>query len=165
MKIHIREIEPQDNPTLAHIIRSSLEEFGANKKGTVYYDDSTDHLYELFQAPKSKYFVAVLNDIIAGGAGIFPTEGLPETVCELVKMYLVPQARGLRIGSELMQKCFDYAGNAGFNSVYIETLPELSKAVSVYHHFGFKQLDKPMGDSKHTGCSIWMLKSISALSE
>jgi putative acetyltransferase len=49
MEVLIRVIEPHDNPKLASIIRSSLEEFNAHKKGTVYYDDSTDHLYELFQ--------------------------------------------------------------------------------------------------------------------
>ena len=36
---------------LAQIIRTSLAEFGANKPGTVYFDPTTDALYELFQTP------------------------------------------------------------------------------------------------------------------
>jgi putative acetyltransferase len=117
MKITIREIEPMDNPELARIIRSSLEEFNAHTKGTVYYDDSTDHPFELFQTASSKYYVAVLNNEIAGGAGIFPTEGLPEGVSELVKMYLIPQARGLGIGSALIKNCFEYARAIGIFSL------------------------------------------------
>ena len=56
--ITIRKITKQDNSTLATIIRSCLTEFGADKPGTVYYDESTDHLYELFNNPQSVYFVS-----------------------------------------------------------------------------------------------------------
>ena len=48
----IRKIEPTDNEALAKIIRDALTEFKANKPGTVYFDDSTDHLYELFKHGK-----------------------------------------------------------------------------------------------------------------
>ncbi len=48
-KIDITTIEPNDNPGLAEIIRSALAEFGANKPGTVYYDPTTDALFELFK--------------------------------------------------------------------------------------------------------------------
>jgi putative acetyltransferase len=156
----IREIVPQDNTFIARIIRSSLEEFKANKKGTVYYDESTDHLSDLFKTPGSKYFVAANETKIYGGAGIFPTGGLPEGVSELVKMYLIPEARGLGIGKALINQCIKFAGSIGSHSVYIETLPELSIAVKVYEHLGFERLASPLGDSKHTGCSIWMIKKV-----
>jgi putative acetyltransferase len=74
----IRLIEEKDNATLAKLIRSTLKEFGANHPGTVYYDKSTDHLFDLFKTPRSVYFVAELNNEIVGGGGIFPTEGLPD---------------------------------------------------------------------------------------
>ena len=93
--INIRLIEKADNPALAIIIRGALKEFGANRPGTVYYDDSTDHLFELFQQEKAVYHVAEMNGQVVGGAGIFPTEGLNEDTCELVKMYLSPAVRGM----------------------------------------------------------------------
>jgi putative acetyltransferase len=160
MNYIIRDIEPGDNVSLARIIRNSLEEFRANKKGTVYYDDSTDHLSDLFKTAGSRYFVATSGKNILGGAGIFPTHGLPEGVSELVKMYLLPEARGHGIGSALINKCIEFAKSIGNRSIYIETLPELSTAVKVYEHLGFNYLDKPMGDSKHSGCSLWMVKHI-----
>lgn len=160
MNLLIREITPKDNAPLAKIIRSSLEEFHANKKGTVYYDESTDHLSDLFQTPQSRYFVALDGNVVLGGAGIFPTMGLPEGVSELVKMYLVPEARGMGIGSKLIGKCIEYAKMIGKTTIYIETLPELFRAVKVYDHLGFKRLDHPLGDSKHSGCSIWMVKDL-----
>ena len=92
----IRNIQPGDNPFIATVVRNTLAEFGANKPGTVYYDSTTDALYELFQKQGAAYFIALLNNEIVGGAGIYPTEGLPADTCELVKMYLLPQARGRR---------------------------------------------------------------------
>jgi len=158
--INIRTIQPSDNPQLAIIIRNALTEFGANKPGTVFYDDTTDHLYELFQKTGSIYYVAEKDGDIVGGAGIFPSQGLPERTCELVKMYLSPSGRGLGLGKKLIDKCLEFAGSYGYKQVYIETLPELKKAVSVYKKFGFENLNGPLGNTGHFGCDVWMLKKI-----
>jgi putative acetyltransferase len=157
----IRPVKKEDNLALAIIIRSSLEEFNAAKPGTVYFDKTTDHLFELFQStPASIYFVAELNGEVLGGAGIFPTHNLPEGVCELVKMYLSKNARGLGLGRLMISKCLEAAKETGFTKVYLETMPELSKAVKVYEKFGFEYLTAPMGNSGHNGCTIWMLKNL-----
>lgn len=159
-KINIRLIELKDNAALAIIIRNALKEFGANRPGTVYFDDSTDHLFELFQQEKAVYHVAVLNGEVAGGAGIFPTAGLEANTCELVKMYLSPLVRGLGAGKLLMNQCLVAAKNNGFTKVYLETMPELTSAIPMYEKFGFTYLQKPLGNSGHTGCAIWMLKEL-----
>src|SRR4051812_34926967 len=82
--IVIRPIEPADNYPLSKVIRDTLTEFKANHPGTVYYDSSTDHLYELFREPNSFYYVALVDGVVAGGVGIFPSAGLPAATCELV---------------------------------------------------------------------------------
>ncbi len=159
-KIDISIIEPPDNPVLAEIIRSALAEFGANKPGTVYYDPTTDALFELFQTPGSTYYVAKEKDEIIGGAGIFPSDGLPEGVCELVKMYLKKEARGKGLGKLLIDKCLYTAKEMGYQKVYLETMPELRKAVRVYEKFGFQYLEAPMGNTGHFGCDVWMIKQL-----
>ncbi len=110
----IRTIIPSDNPHLALIVRNTLAEFGANRPGTVYYDPTTDDLYNLFQTQGSIYYVALLDNRILGGAGIYPSKGLPSGVCELVKMYLLPEARGLGLGRGLINKALAYAKEAGY---------------------------------------------------
>jgi putative acetyltransferase len=156
--ILIRKIESKDNNELASIIRSSLAEFGANKPGTVFFDNTTDHLYEMFQEPGSIYYVAEKDGEILGGAGIYPSTGLPADTCELVKMYLQPAARGKGLGKLLIDKSLEFAEHYGYLQVYIETMPELRKAVSVYEKFGFEYLDGPLGNTGHFGCDVWMLK-------
>ena len=156
--IHIRDLRKEDNPGLAKIVRDTLAEFGANHRNTVYYDPTTDTLFEVFQSPGSKYFLAELHGEMVGGGGIYPTDGLPGDTCELVKMYLLPQARGHGIGRILIEKCIEAAAANGFKKIYLETMPELKQALSVYEKFGFRFLNGPMGNSGHTGCSLWMLK-------
>ena len=156
----IRPIQPGDNAALAIIVRNALKEFDANKPGTVYYDDTTDHLFELFQQEKAAYMVAVEDGKILGGAGIYPTNNLPADTCELVKMYLSPAARGKGIARQLMERCFIIAKENDFEKLYIETMPELATAVKMYEKFGFTYLKQPLGNSGHTGCNIWMLKEL-----
>jgi len=158
--VQIRTIQPKDNEPLALIIRRTLEEFGANKPGTVYYDTTTDALFELFQIPNAVYYVAEANNHLLGGGGIFPSNGLPAKTCELVKMYLVPEARGIGLGKLLIEKCLHFTKSAGYWQVYIETMPELKQALKTYEKFGFEYLDKPLGNTGHTGCDMWMLKQL-----
>ena len=156
--IYIRSIQPSDNEALAIIIRDALAEFGANKPGTVFYDPTTDALFDLFQLPGSFYLVAENGTQLLGGAGIFPSSGLPAGVCELVKMYLHKTARGKGLGSLLINQCLEKAKDLGYKKVYLETMPELGKAVSVYEKFGFSYLSGPMGNTGHFGCDVWMIK-------
>ncbi|HVX51860.1 MAG TPA: GNAT family N-acetyltransferase [Chitinophagaceae bacterium] len=156
----IREIQEEDNKQLAGVIRATLAEFKANKPGTVYYDPTTDDLYSLFRKPASIYFTALYGGNIAGGAGVYPTEALPQGCCELVKLYLAPEARGIGAGKALIEKCFEAAKVLGYTSMYLETMPELNTAVGLYEKMGFTRLTGPLGNSGHFGCDLWMLKQL-----
>jgi putative acetyltransferase len=160
MNIQIRAIQSGDNAKLASIIRQVLEEFEANKPGTVYYDETTDNLFQLFQKPDTIYYVALLDGEIVGGCGIYTTEGLPENYCELVKLYLLPHARNFGIGKTLIKRCLDFAKQKHFTHIYLESMPELTTAITMYKKLGFKIIDKRLGDACHFGCPIKMLKQI-----
>lgn len=156
----VRLITPTDNAVIAGIIREVLTEFKANKPGTVYFDPTTDHLAELFQTPGSRYWILEADGEIAGGGGIFPTPGLPEGCCELVKLYLTAATRGRGWGRLLIEQCAAAALELGFTALYLETMPELGNAVALYEKCGFERLDGPLGQTGHFGCDIWMLKKL-----
>jgi putative acetyltransferase len=160
--IQIRPIEIHDNEAIALIIRNALTEFGANKPGTVFTDPTTDNLYQLFKKPGSFYQVAILNEEVVGGGGIFPTPGLPNATCELVKMYLKPEVRGFGLGRHFIAECLNLATTFGYHQVYLESMPELKDALKTYEKFGFNYLDAPLGETGHFGCGLWMLKSLIA---
>ncbi|MFA6276862.1 MAG: GNAT family N-acetyltransferase [Pedobacter sp.] len=156
----IRPIKSGDDAPLGKLIKSVLTEFKANKPGTAYFDESTNHLSTVFENPKSTYWVIEENGAIIGGGGVFPTANLPEGTCELVKLYLYPAARGRGLGKAIMDKCFSSAKDLGYQNVYLESMPELNKAVSMYERMGFEKLCSSLGDSGHFGCDIWMVKKL-----
>lgn len=96
----------------------------------------------------------------SSGAGIHPLDGGAEEICELQKMYLLPEARGKGLAGKLIAMCLDYAKQNGYTHCYLETSPELARARKVYEQFGFKYLTGPMGNTGHFGCDSWMLKDL-----
>jgi putative acetyltransferase len=160
MDLSFREIRLEDNAQIAQVIRTALEEYGVARPGTVYTDPTTDDLFSLFKKERSVYFIAELNGELIGGCGVFPTVGLPKDCAEIVKLYIKKEARGLHIGFQLLEKCANAAQEMGYQSLYLETLPELDKAVSLYERCGYTLLEKPLGESGHFACSIWMLKEL-----
>ena len=161
MSVIIRENKAEDNAILAKIIRTAFHDFEVScTNGTVYSDPTTDDLYSLFQTEKSALFVAEEDGLILGCCGIFPTENLPDDITELAKFYLSKEARGKGIGKLLLEKCLEKAQELGYKKVYLESIPEFSKAVSIYEKQGFQYLEKPLGNSGHSGCNIWMIKKL-----
>ena len=156
----IRKIVSSDNSTMAAIIRASLLEFNAAKPGTVYFDETTDALTELFQQKRSAYFVIEIDHELAGGAGFFPTKGLEENTCELVKMYISKKFRSNGYGQTLLERCISEAKINRYEKMYLESLPELNNAIAMYEKNGFKPINHSLGNSGHNGCDIWMIKEL-----
>ncbi len=156
----IRRAVEADSPLLAKIIRGAFEEHGAPKTGTVYSDPTTDDLFSSFNRKDAALLVAESGHSILGCCGVYPTEGLPERYAELVKFYLSPEARGKGTGRALMEESITQAKNLGYSHLYIESLPQFSRAVSMYEKLGFETLPSPLGNSGHTSCTIWMLKQL-----
>ena len=160
MKITIRKIEKKDNRELAELIRAVFREFKIDRPGTVYFDPTTDNLFKLFRTPRSEYWIAEENGIIIGGCGVYPTPLLPEGCAELVKFYILPSQRGKGTGRRLLEKSIESAKSLGYNQLYLESFPELDRAIGLYEKAGFKFIPGPLGNSGHFACNIWMIREL-----
>jgi len=158
--IIIREITHFDDNQVAEVIRTVLIEYGVPKVGTAYADKALDCMTKTYDKPKSAYFVVVENGKIIGGAGIAQLDNFEGNVCELQKMYYLPEARGRGLGQKMMDLCLKKAKSIGFDQCYLETLPYMEDARKLYAKFGFKSLDSRMGDTGHYSCNLWMLKDL-----
>ena len=108
MKYIIREIKSIDNKKVENIIRTCLIEFGANHEGTAWTDPNLGRFSEIYNADGNKYWVAINeNDKIVGGVGIGKLEGI-DNICELQKMYCLPEARGTGIAQQLINVALEY---------------------------------------------------------
>ena len=158
--IVIRPIQKADNQAVAKVIRTVLIEHNVPKVGTAYADASLDCMFETYTVHRSRYFVVEHYNQIIGGAGISQLANESETICELQKMYFLPEARGLGLGLQMMQQCLEVARSFGYEQCYLETMPYMHDAQKLYKKFGFAYIDAPLGDTGHTSCPVWMLKDL-----
>jgi putative acetyltransferase len=153
----IRPIEDRDNKAIAAIIRTVMPEFGASGEGFAINDPEVDWMHRAYSAPRSSYFVVERGGRALGGGGVAPLEGGDEDVCELRKMYFLPELRGLGAGAAMMAHCLDAARMHGFRRCYLETLCGMDAAMRLYERSGFTRIPGPMGSTGHGGCDSFYL--------
>ena len=158
--IKIRPILEKDDRFVSKIIKTILEEYGADIEGTAYTDKETDAMSTGYNNKKSIYFVAILNNEIVAGCGINPLKDANSSICELQKMYMLPKARGKKIGKQLLLKCLAFAKKANYKQCYLETFPNMDAAINLYQKNGFKKIDHALGNTCHYSCDVWMLKEL-----
>lgn len=156
----IRPIAPADDAAMAAIIRAVMPEFGATGDGFAINDPEVDWMSRAYSAPRHAYFVLERDNKVLGGAGIAPLAGGDDDVCELRKMYFLPEARGLGAGAAMMSRCLDAAREAGFARCYLETLCGMDAAMRLYQRSGFRRIDGPMGATGHGGCNTFYLREL-----
>ena len=158
----IRTIQIQDNPSIAQVIREVSKEFGlAPESGFAVADPILDDLYQVYAQPNAQYWVIEdANRRVVGGGGLSPLQG-DATVLEIQKMYFLPELRGLGFAKKILEKCFEFAQQQGFQSCYLETTQDLWQAIKLYEKLGFKHLSQPKGNTGHSHvCEVWMLKTL-----
>ena len=156
----IRPIEPRDDADVARIIRTVMPEFGAKGPGFAINDPEVDAMHAAYSRPYCSYFVVERDGVVCGGGGIAPLDGGEPDVCELRKMYFLPELRGLGAGAMLMTWCLQSARQAGFRRCYLETLTGMDAAQKLYERAGFQRIDGPMGSTGHFGCNRFYLREL-----
>ena len=157
MNYIIREIEEKDNKAVEKVIRACLIEYGGNHEGTAWADPDLGRFSEIYQGEGNKYWVAEdENGKIVGGTGI---GNLGNGICELQKMYCLPEARGTGVAHKLMQLALDYAKKY-YKSCYLETLDNMVRAQRFYEKYGFVRVDKPVVITDHYACEVKYLKKL-----
>lgn len=158
--ILIREIKTEDDAQVAQVIRAVLVEMGVPQVGTAYADKALDEMTATYDKDNATYFVVEDQGKIIGGAGIAQLENFEGGICELQKMYFLPEARGKGLGAKMMDICLEKAKAFGYEKCYLETLPYMKDATKLYSKTGFEPLEGPLGDTGHYSCNVWMLKSL-----
>ncbi|MDJ0842101.1 MAG: bifunctional helix-turn-helix transcriptional regulator/GNAT family N-acetyltransferase [Acidobacteriota bacterium] len=156
----IRPIRQEDNPTVTAVIRRVLTEYDVNQVGIAYEDPDVDTMYEAYSKEGALYLVIEREGRLVGGGGIGPLPGGEAGQCELQKMYFLPELRGLGVGSLIIRRCLAFAIEKGYRICYLETLTTMERAQRLYRSFGFRPLEKPMGNTGHCSCDRWFIKDL-----
>ena len=153
----IRPITTADDAAMAAIIRGVMPEFGATGDGFAINDPEVDWMHRAYSQPRCAYFVVEREGRVVGGAGVAPLEGGDPGVCELRKMYFLPEARGIGAGAAIMARCLQAARELGFRQCYLETLTGMDSAMKLYERSGFRRISCSMGHTGHGGCNTFYL--------
>ena len=159
--IVIREIHVDDNQFINQLVNDVLIEHGATGPGYAMADAELNNMFQSYQTNGKRYFVVEEGGVLLGGAGIAPLDGEEKSgICELRKMYFIPQQRGKGLGKKLIDHCIIAAIEMGYESMYLETMNKMKVAQSLYMSRGFKYLEERMGNTGHHSCPVFMLKKL-----
>ncbi len=133
----IRPAEAGDAAEVRDVVRRVLAEYGL-EPDPVGVDADLEDLDASYTGRGGLFDVAVGSDgSIAGCCGIYPVDS---SLCELRKMYLLPEARGHGIGGRLLRRALAFARGRGFSRVELETASELKEAIALYAGAGFQPI-------------------------
>lgn len=161
LDLQVRPITAADNPHIAQVIRDVSAEFGLTAdKGYTVSDPQLDHLFELYSAEQSAYWVVEYQGKVVGGGGVAPLACSAPDICELQKMYFLPAVRGQGLARDLALRALEHARQQGFRRCYLETTASLTRAIKLYESLGFSHIDGAMGCTGHVDCEVRMLRML-----
>ncbi|HDM8234744.1 TPA: GNAT family N-acetyltransferase [Vibrio campbellii] len=156
----LRPLTKADNSQVADVIRKVSAEYGLTAdKGYGVADPTLDDMYSVYDQQGAAYWVVEYQGKIVGGGGFAPLAGEPN-VCELQKMYFLPQTRGHGLAKRIVALSLQLAKQFGYQQCYLETTECLREAVGLYEKLGFEHLDAPLGQTGHDACEVVMLKTL-----
>ena len=161
----VRRILPGDDAAMERIIRDCLTEFGANRSGCAW-DDDLSRFSALYSAPDTAYWVAERGGRVIAGVGIGGGARHPVCgrVCELQKMYCVPEARGTGTAQRLLDTALDFAFRR-YDCVYLETFANMLAARRFYARNGFAEIGESLLSTGHSACDVKMARKKGAVAQ
>lgn len=155
----IRLLTPADDEKMADIIRVVSAEYGLSEaKGYGVADLSKITLTDVYLSDKACYWVICSHGKVLGGGGIAPLSGSDDgKICELQKMYFLPELRGKGLAKRLTIQALNFARSQGYCQCYLETTACLKEAIDLYLSVGFEHIPASMGNTGHDACELPML--------
>lgn len=98
------------------------------------YDEEIQHLEHKYGLPYGRLYIAYCGDEPAGCIGM---RKLDNENCELKRLYVRPEFRGLKLGEQLVKQIISDAGAVGYSHILLDTLPFLKPAIRLYKRLGF----------------------------
>ena len=102
------------------------------------FEDELNNLPGKYAAPKGRLYLAQVSNMVAGCIALRPLE--PD-VCEMKRLFVREEFRGLQIGRLLIERVIDDAREIGYVAMRLDTFPpKMGKAVQLYESYGFHEI-------------------------
>jgi ribosomal protein S18 acetylase RimI-like enzyme len=103
------------------------------------FDKELATLPGAYTPPKGRLFLAYDDDRLAGCGALRPLEA---DSCEMKRLYVRPDFRGLGVGKRLMEAIVSAGSEIGYKTMKLDTLPpKMDQALAMYRRYGFKEIE------------------------
>ena len=134
-------IEEATTPALVGDARSLFREYQASLDVDLCFQGFEAELASLpgaYSRPKGRLYVARERDALSGCVALRPLDA--DVVCEMKRLYVRPQARGLGLGRRLATLAIEEARKIGYSRMRLDTLPSMKTAIALYRELGFVEI-------------------------
>lgn len=100
-------------------------------------DVTLEEISKIYAEPEGKILLAKVEEKFAGCIAFHK---LKDESCELKRLFVRKNFRGLSIGKILLKKAIDEAKNSGYKEIFLDTLSTLESACKLYEKFGFEKI-------------------------
>jgi ribosomal protein S18 acetylase RimI-like enzyme len=90
-------------------------------------------------APPDGALILILVDV--KGAGCVALRKITEEICEMKRLYVCVEYRGLGIGRKAVAMIIEEAKKLKYKFIRLDTLPSMKKAQDLYMSFGFYDIE------------------------
>ena len=91
-------------------------------------------------------------------AGCVAMRSLSDDTCEMKRLYVRPTYRAAGVGRQLVQRVIAEARSAGYQKMYLDTLPVMTGAQRLYETMGFKDVSpyryNPIPGTRYLGLDL-----------
>ena len=120
-----------------------FEEYAASLPVALGYQGFETELADLpgkYAPPGGELLVARdEQDRAVGCVGLRPL--ISSVRCEMKRLYVAPEARGRGLGKALAEAIVGAARERGYSELYLDTLPTMGTAVTMYEKMGFRRIE------------------------
>ena len=101
------------------------------------FDQELSSFPESYLPPTGALLIATRDEELAGSIAM---RGIDSRVCEMKRLYVCPEFRGLGVGRELAVAIIDAAKGKGYQHMRLDTLPGMDDAQRLYRNLGFREI-------------------------
>ena len=136
----IRPATPADHEAVRAVVARVLQEYRI-AADPVDADADLADIGRTYGEGSAFDVVTDMHGRIVGSCGVMR---LDASACELKKMYLLPEARGLGLGRRLLQRAVAFARGSGYTRIELTTASVLEGAIAMYRRQGFTPITRAM---------------------
>jgi len=149
-EIVVREAADSEMEVVRALMRAYGAYLAANPAGAANicienYERELEGLPGQYSRPEGILLLALVDGTAAGccGVRVLPEERVGERGCELKRLWVDPAFRGLRLGRRLMEVAMVWATGAGYEAMYLDTIPAaMPEANGMYAALGFQRVGR-----------------------